>query len=65
MLNDSLVLCEQIRTIDKARLIRYLGCLNENELDAINDALNISLGFLDELKNKIELHIWDKNKKIT
>lgn len=65
MLNDSLVLCEQIRTIDKARLIRYLGCLNENELDAINDALNISLGFLDELKNKIELHIWYKNKKIT
>jgi mRNA interferase MazF len=57
LLNDSLVLCEQIRTIDKARLIRYLGCLNENELDAINDALNISLGFLDELKNKIELHI--------
>ncbi len=41
---DSTVLCEQIRTIDKTRLIKYLGHLKEYELSFVNLALNVSIG---------------------
>ena len=44
--HDSVILCEQIRTIDKSRLIRCLGRLNVHEMEKVTEALNISLGFL-------------------
>ena len=44
--HDSIIMCEQIRTIDKSRLIRCLGRLNVHEMEKVTDALNISLGFL-------------------
>lgn len=37
--NDSIILIEQIRTIDKKRLIKYLGKLNNNIIAKINIAL--------------------------
>ncbi len=41
---ESIVLLEQIRTIDKTRLKKYLGILDENILTTIDRALAISLG---------------------
>lgn len=41
---DSIVLLEQVRTIDKVRLIRKIGSLNYDELDMVNRCLKVSLG---------------------
>ena len=40
----SLALLEQIRTIDKSRLIKYVGELNGATVKDINEAISISLG---------------------
>ena len=40
---DSYALLEQIRTIDKSRLISYMGKVSDKELDAINEALSVSI----------------------
>ncbi len=41
---DSVLLCEQIRVIDKRRIIRVLGHLDENYLVQIEKAVAIILG---------------------
>ena len=41
---DSVVLLEQIRTIDKKRLKEKMGRLDETSMDMINHALSISFG---------------------
>ena len=41
---QSLVLCEQIRTIDKRRLKLKIGILNSDLMDKIDVAIKISLG---------------------
>ena len=41
---DSKAKCEQIRTIDKRRLIKLLGKVSEKELKEIEKALLIHLG---------------------
>lgn len=41
---DSIVLLEQIRTIDKARILGYAGSVTESEMVRIENALLISLG---------------------
>lgn len=43
---DSVVLLEQIRTIDKHRLTNYVGSISKEILDKVSDALLISLGFI-------------------
>jgi Growth inhibitor len=40
----SIVLLEQIITIDKKRLKRYVGRVSEHEISCINKALKISIG---------------------
>ena len=42
---DSVVLLEQIRTIDKTRLKEKIGELPEDVMKEVNNALLISLGF--------------------
>ncbi len=42
---DSVVLLEQIRTLDKRRLKDKIGELSEDEMAKINEGLLISLGF--------------------
>lgn len=42
---DSVVLLEQIRTLDKRRLKERIGELPENTMSKVNNALLISLGF--------------------
>jgi len=41
---DSLVLLEQIRTIDKARLKEYIGTLADEDMNKVDRALAISVG---------------------
>lgn len=41
---DSVVLLEQIRTIDKQRLREKTGCLCPEDIRRMNNALNISFG---------------------
>lgn len=42
---DSLVLLEQIRTLDKQRLKERIGTVPDSVMDDVNNALMISLGF--------------------
>ena len=41
---DSVILLEQVRTIDKQRLREKIGRLNEMEMDKVNEAISISFG---------------------
>lgn len=41
---DSIVLAEQIRTIDRYRLREYVGSLDKEIMDEINRAMKISIG---------------------
>ena len=41
---NSVVLLEQIRTIDKRRLKEHMGTLDDNSMSLINRALSISFG---------------------
>ncbi len=41
---DSVILLEQIRTIDKKRLREKIGCLDKNMMVKIDNSLQISLG---------------------
>ena len=44
---DSVVLLEQLRTLDKRRLKERIGELSESAMNKVNVALLISLGFRD------------------
>jgi mRNA interferase MazF len=41
---DSVVLLEQVRTIDKKRLKERMGRLDDNSMNKVNQALSISFG---------------------
>ncbi|MBD2361944.1 type II toxin-antitoxin system PemK/MazF family toxin [Anabaena minutissima FACHB-250] len=41
---DSVILCEQIRVIDKSRIIRFIGHLDENYIEQLALALSTILG---------------------
>ena len=43
---DSVILLEQIRTIDKKRLKEKMGHLKKETMDQVNNAINISFGLL-------------------
>ncbi len=43
---DSVVLLEQIRTIDKKRLREHMGRLDDNSMTRIDHALQISFGLM-------------------
>ena len=44
---NSVVLLEQLRTIDKKRLKEKVGCLDNSFMDRVDKALQISLGLDD------------------
>lgn len=39
----SIIQCDQIRTVDKNRIIKKFGCLNVSIMEEVNRALKISL----------------------
>ena len=41
---DSTVLLEQLRTIDKFRLQKYVGSVSDNTMDRVDRAMLVSLG---------------------
>ena len=41
---NSIVLVEQVRTIDKTRLIHYIGRASKESMEAVDKALKISIG---------------------
>lgn len=47
LLKDSVILLEQVRTIDKRRLIQKLGSLDNDIMLLVDDALLISLGLFE------------------
>lgn len=51
----SIVLLEQIRTIDKRRLSGYIGRLDEKHIRGINHALAISIGLIEPIPSKLAL----------
>ena len=44
---DSVILLEQIRTIDKRRLKEKIGRLDDELMIKVNEALNVSFGLVD------------------
>lgn len=46
---DSIVLLEQIRTVDKRRLKEYVGKLDNGTMDRVNKAISISVGLTDNV----------------
>ena len=46
---DSIVLLEQIRTLDKQGLKERMGNLPVNDMDRIDKALSVSFGLLDNI----------------
>lgn len=51
----SIVLLEQIHTVDKQRLQKYIGKASDKALAGIEYALAISLGFIDPISKTIEI----------
>ncbi|MDD5924000.1 MAG: type II toxin-antitoxin system PemK/MazF family toxin [Clostridia bacterium] len=49
LLKDSVVLLEQIRTIDKRRLKEKMGTLDEDSMEKVNEAISISFGLGGQL----------------
>lgn len=49
---DSVVLLEQLRTIDKQRLKEKIGALSENQLPDVEKALSVSLGIANLTQNR-------------
>ena len=43
---DSIVLLEQVRTLDKRRLKEKMGNLDDTDMSRVNRALSVSLGIL-------------------
>ena len=41
---DSIILLEQVRTLDKKRLKEHMGCLGSGEMNRVNRALSVSFG---------------------
>ena len=52
---SSLVLLEQLRTVDKSRLTDFIGRLNSRQLSGVNHALAISIGLLEKIQEKMIL----------
>ena len=46
LMRKSVVLLEQVRTIDKSRLEQYIGSLPKDVMEQVDDALQVSFGFL-------------------
>ena len=44
---DSVILLEQIRTLDKQRLREKMGHLDENVMEEVNTAIGVSFGLAD------------------
>ena len=51
---DSIVLLEQVRTLDKRRLREKMGCLDERAMQRVDNAIAISLGLSRDRETTME-----------
>ena len=51
----SIVLMEQIRTLDKRRLAKYIGRLGKEHIRGMNHALAVSIGLIEPVPRKLTL----------
>lgn len=51
---DSVILLEQIRTIDKKRLREKMGHLDDNIMSEVNDAITVSFGLTQRPYNEMQ-----------
>lgn len=58
---DSVILAEQIRTLDKSRLIKKVGTLDKDTLEKIKRALEISFGLRGEFDIQEYINILIQN----
>lgn len=49
---NSIILLEQVRTIDKSRLKGFVDMLNDSQMKEVEKALKISFGFSEEYSSK-------------
>ena len=52
---DSVILLEQIRTLDKKRLRERMGHLGEDVMSKVNSAISVSFGLADEQEARMRL----------
>ena len=52
LVQPSMVMLEQIRTVDKTRLVQYIGKLAGEEIKGLNHALAISIGLIPTTPEK-------------
>lgn len=55
----SIVLCEQVRTIDKQRLGNYIGHLKKSQMMEVNHTLAVSFGLDEPVPQKVTLCLCD------
>lgn len=55
LVQPSIIMLEQIRTIDKTRMDKYIGKLSESEILGLNHALAISIGLIPTSPTRITL----------
>lgn len=62
---DSVILAEQIRTLDKKRIIEKVGVLDNDTMEKVKRAIEISFGIRGELNlgEMYLLELIEKNKK--
>lgn len=51
----SIILMEQIRTVDKHRLTKYIGRLDKEHIGGMNHALAVSIGLIEPVTSKLTL----------
>lgn len=51
----SIILMEQLRTIDKQRLAKYIGRLSQKHISGMNHALAVSIGLIEPIPSKLTL----------
>ena len=51
----SIILLEQIRTLDKRRLTKYIGRLSKEHIQGMNHALAVSIGLIEPVPPKLTL----------
>ena len=51
----SIILLEQIRTLDKRRLTKYIGRLSKEHIRGMNHALAVSIGLIEPVPPKLTL----------
>lgn len=60
---DSMILLEQVRTLDLKRLRDYIGCLDKKTLQAVDRGLTVSLGIKQIRKEEAEEDNQGKRRK--